>query len=103
MFIKLFTCGPDRFDALAPIEGDDFAVNLVRLPRGYSLETNGAGVPYILCPNKVRVYELEQTRSGAYAKFSYPVNGRIRTVRLYIDPEATQKMIFSGEPYRQFP
>lgn len=104
MLIKIFTCGNDAYDSLYPICDSDFSVNLYRLPRGYHLEVDEGGSPYILCPNRERVYELDRTRAGAASvRFSYPVNGKRRTVRLQIDREATRKMLFSGEPYRQFP
>ena len=104
MLIKVLTCGVDGYDSLVPFDEDDFSVNLHRLPRGYLLETDEAGVPYILCPNKEKVYDFDKTRSRAESvKFSYMADGRKRTVRLHIDTEATNEMLFSVEPYRQFP
>lgn len=101
MLVKIFTSYD--FDSLMPPKDEDYAVNLFRLPRGYSYGIDN-GVPYILCPNSTRVYELDTGRphSGS-VKFSYLVDGRKRTVRLYIDAEATRDMIRSGEPYRQLP
>lgn len=104
MLIKIFTGGHDGYDSLCPIAGDDFAVNLFRLPRGYSLEIDDGGNPYILCPNKEKVYELEKSRqSSETVKFSYVVDGHRRIVRLHKDEKATHDMIFSGEDYRNFP
>lgn len=102
--IKIFTGGVDGFDSLTPDYGDDYCVNLYRLPRGYHLQVDKSGKPYILCPNGAQVYDLDHVRRNSdTVKFSYPINGRRRTVRLKVDTEATRRMVFGDEPYRSFP
>jgi hypothetical protein len=101
MLIKVFTCGNDGYDSLSPIGGEDFTVNMYRLPRGYYLEKDENSKPYILCPNGCRVYDFDSVRnSSSTVKFSYPVDGKTRIVRLHIDEEATHNMLYSGEDYR---
>lgn len=102
--IKIFTGGVDGFDSLTPDYGDDYCVNMYRLPRGYHLQVDKSGKPYILCPNGAQVYDLDPVRRDSdTAKFSYPVNGRRRTVRLKIDDEATKRMIAEDANYLSFP
>lgn len=104
MLIKIFICGNDGYESLRPIGGEDFTVALYRLPRGYSLEIDSDGTPYILCPNKEKVYEIEQSRRRSNTvKICYNAGGKMRQVRLHLDEKATHEMIFSGEEYRVFP
>lgn len=106
MLIKVFTSCFDGWDSLNhPLDETDFTVNLYRLPRGYTAETDSRGYRYIRCPNGAAVYDLDQNvRSDAVSvKFSYLVVGKKRTVRLQLDKQATHDMIFSDEDYRCLP
>lgn len=106
MLIKVFTSIFDGWDSLTPpLDETDFTVNLYRLPRGYTAETDSRGYRYIRCPNGTAVYDLDQNvrRDAVSVKFSYLVAGKNRTVRLKLDEQATHDMIFSGEDYRCTP
>lgn len=106
MLIKVFTSFFDGWDSLTPpLDETDFTVNLYRLPRGYTAETDSRGYRYIRCPNGTAVYDLDQNvrRDAVSVKFSYLVAGKNRTVRLKLDEQATHDMIFSGEDYRCIP
>lgn len=106
MLIKVFTSIFDGWDSLnPPLDETDFTVNLYRLPRGYTAETDSRGYRYIRCPNGAAVYDLDQNvrRDAVSVKFSYLVAGKKRTVRLKLDEQATRDMIFSGEDYRCIP
>ena len=106
MLIKVFTSIFDGRDSLnPPIDESDFSVNLHRLPRGYTAETDSRGYRYIRCPNGAAIYDLDQNvRCDAVSvKFSYLVAGKKRTVRLKLDEQATHDMIFSGEDHRCIP
>lgn len=106
MLIKVFTSIFDGRDSLnPPLDESDFSVNLYRLPRGYTAETDSRGYRYIRCPNGAAVYDLDQNvrRDAVSVKFSYLVAGKNRTVRLKLDEQATHDMIFSGEDYRCIP
>lgn len=106
MLIKVFTSIFDGWDSLTPpLDETDFTVNLYRLPRGYTAETDSRGYRYIRCPNGTAVYDLDQNvqRDAVSVKFSYLVAGKNRTVRLKLDEQATHDMIFSGEDYRCIP
>lgn len=106
MLIKVFTSIFDGWDSLTPpLDETDFTVNLYRLPRGYTAETDSRGYRYIRCPNGTAVYDLDQNvrRNAVSVKFSYLVAGKNRTVRLKLDEQAAHDMIFSGEDYRRLP
>lgn len=106
MLIKVFTSCFDGWDSLnPPLDETDFTVNLYRLPRGYTAETDSRGYRYIRCPNGAAVYDLDQNvrRDAVSVKFSYLVVGKKRTVRLQLDKQATHDMIFSDEDYRCLP
>lgn len=74
------------------------------LPEKESEEMQNNALPYILCPNKEKVYEIEQSRRRSNTvKICYNAGGKMRQVRLHLDEKATHEMIFSGEEYRAFP
>lgn len=103
MLIKVFTSCFDGWDSLnPPLDETDFTVNLYRLPRGYTAETDSRGRRYIRCPNGAVVYDLDQNvrRDAVSVKLSYLVAEEKRTVRLKLDEQATHDMIYSGEDYR---
>lgn len=107
MLIKVFTSIVDGWDSLnPPLDETDFTVNLYRLPRGYTAQTDSRGYRYICCPNGAVVYDLDQSvrQDAVRVKFSYwPTPERKRVVRLELDRQATHDMIFSGEDYRCLP
>lgn len=62
MLIKVFTSIVDGWDSLNPPPDEtDFTVNLYRLPRGYTAQTDSRGYRYIRCPNGAVVYDLDQS------------------------------------------
>lgn len=74
--VKVFIGGIDGYDSLQPIYEEHRTANIFRLPRGYEVNTDEGGRPYILCPNGEKVYDFDQSRSDSgTVKFSYMVSG----------------------------
>lgn len=101
MLIKVFTSCFDGWDSLnPPLDETDFTVNLYRLPRGYTAETDSRGRRYIRCPNGAVVYDLDQNvrRDAVSVKLSYLV-AEEKQDRAAQARRTGHDMIYSGEDY----
>lgn len=99
--IVLYVLPPDDNIAFQTYGNKDYAYLVAILPRGYRLERDKKGEPYISCPGGAKVYDFRHTRRNAeHPAFDYDFRGKKRRIYLKIDYETTHEMI--AEELREY-
>lgn len=92
--ILLYVLPPDNEISFRTYGHNDYAYFVAILPRGYHLEHDEKGEPYISCPGGARVYDFHYTRRNAERPaFDYDFHGKRRRVYLEVDYETTYALI----------
>lgn len=92
--ILLYVLPPDDIISFRTYGHKDCAYFVAILPRGYHLEHDEKGEPYISCPGGAKVYDFRHTRRNAERPtFDYDFHGKRRRVYLEVDYETTHALI----------